>query len=90
MAKFNEQFDTVELVPTGSSLKLCLVAEGLADIYPRLGPTMEWDTAAGQCIAQCAGAQVTQLDGAPLLYNAKESLLNQYFVVSHPGLSWNN
>ncbi|NRA53327.1 MAG: 3'(2'),5'-bisphosphate nucleotidase CysQ [Gammaproteobacteria bacterium] len=88
MAQFSGQFEQVDVIPTGSSLKLCLVAQGLADIYPRLGPTMEWDTAAGQCIAQCAGAKVTQLDGAPLLYNAKQSLKNTYFVVSHPALSW--
>jgi 3'(2'), 5'-bisphosphate nucleotidase len=88
MAQFSTQFERVEIVPTGSSLKLCLVAQGLADIYPRLGPTMEWDTAAGQCVAQCAGAKVTQLDGSPLLYNATESLLNSFFVVSHPALPW--
>jgi len=90
MAKFSEQFAQVEVVPTGSSLKLCLVAQGLADIYPRLGPTMEWDTAAGQCIAQCAGANVSQLDGEPLRYNATESLKNSFFVVSHPALEWHH
>ena len=88
MAVFNQQFNEVELVPTGSSLKLCLVAQGLADIYPRLGPTMEWDTAAGQCIAECAGATVAQFDNQELSYNTKESLKNSYFVVSHPALSW--
>ena len=90
MARFNQQFEQVEVVPTGSSLKLCLVAQGLADIYPRLGPTMEWDTAAGQCIAQCAGAKVVQLDSNPLEYNTKESLLNSYFVVNHPLLQWHD
>lgn len=88
MAQFTQQFASVEVVPMGSSLKLCLIAEGLADIYPRLGPTMEWDTAAGHCIAQCAGAKVSQLDGAPLVYNASESLKNEFFVVSQPALKW--
>ena len=88
MAQFTQQFSSVELVPTGSSLKLCLIAQGLADIYPRLGPTMEWDTAAGQCIAQCAGAKVTKINGNPLRYNEKESLLNPFFVVTHPDLLW--
>nr|MDQ2695026.1 hypothetical protein [Pseudomonadota bacterium] len=70
------------LVPVGSSLKFCLVAEGRADIYPRLGPTSEWDTAAAQCIVTEAGGQVLAADGAPLRYNARESLLNPYFLVS--------
>ena len=68
-------------ISVGSSLKLCAVAEGLADIYPRLGPTMEWDTAAGQAIVEAAGGVVNTLAGKPLAYN-KESLLNEYFVVS--------
>src|SRR5690554_5257480 len=71
-----------EMVPMGSSLKLCLVAESAADLYPRLGPTSEWDTAAAHAVAICAGAKVTTLDGEPLTYNTKESLLNPFFVVS--------
>jgi 3'(2'), 5'-bisphosphate nucleotidase len=71
----------VEFVSAGSSLKFCLVAEGRADRYPRLGPTMEWDTAAGQVIAECAGARVEEYEsGAVLRYN-KENLLNPWFVV---------
>ncbi len=71
----------VEFVPVGSSLKFCLMAEGKADIYPRLGKTMEWDTAAGQAIAEAAGKQVLRIDnGKPLRYN-KENLQNPYFVV---------
>ena len=66
-------------IPMGSSLKFCLVAEGAADIYPRLGPTMEWDTAAAQCILEVAGGRVTDLDGNPMLYN-KSSLLNPGFI----------
>jgi 3'(2'), 5'-bisphosphate nucleotidase len=71
----------VEFISAGSSLKLCLVAEGKADIYPRTGPTMEWDTAAGQAIAENAGCKVLQYDTIePLIYN-KENLLNPWFVV---------
>jgi len=68
-----------ELVEVGSSLKLCLVAEGSADVYPRLGPTCEWDTAAGQCVLEQAGGQVLKLDGEPLAYN-REDTLNPNFV----------
>jgi len=70
-----------ELVPVGSSLKLCMVAEGAADVYPRLGPTSEWDTAAAQAVVLGAGGVVMQLTGQPLDYNAKESVLNPFFVV---------
>lgn len=72
----------VTFVSAGSSLKYCLVAEGRADVYPRLGPTMEWDTAAGQVIAEAAGATVTRHDtGGPMTYN-KEDLLNPWHVVT--------
>lgn len=71
----------VDFISAGSSLKLCRVAEGRADIYPRTGPTMEWDTAAGQAIAENAGCRVLQYDtNEPLIYN-KENLLNPWFVV---------
>jgi 3'(2'), 5'-bisphosphate nucleotidase len=71
----------VELVSIGSSLKLCLVAEGTADVYPRFGPTMEWDTAAGDAVARAAGCVVRRAEGPdPLLYN-KEDLHNPWFVV---------
>jgi 3'(2'), 5'-bisphosphate nucleotidase len=76
---------TVEFVSAGSSLKLCLVAEGKADVYPRLGPTMEWDTAAGQAVVEGAGGRVVRHDtGGPLLYN-KENLLNPWFVAIPAG-----
>jgi 3'(2'), 5'-bisphosphate nucleotidase len=79
-AKREERGD-VEFIAAGSSLKICLVAEGAADIYPRLGPTMEWDTAAGQAVAEIAGARVYQYDGGhPLTYN-REDQLNPWFVV---------
>jgi 3'(2'), 5'-bisphosphate nucleotidase len=71
-----------EVVSVGSSLKFCMVAEGLADLYPRLGPTMEWDTAAGQCVAECAGASVLDAEGAPLACNRGESLVNPHFIVN--------
>ncbi|MEO1449848.1 MAG: 3'(2'),5'-bisphosphate nucleotidase CysQ [Bacteroidota bacterium] len=76
-----KQFEEPELVSMGSSLKLLMVAEGNADIYPRLGPTMEWDTAAAQIIVEEAGGVVLRDDTQePLTYN-KENLLNPYFLV---------
>ncbi len=70
-----------ELVSMGSSLKFCLLAEGKADFYPRLGPTSEWDTAAAHAVVNAAGGQIITLDGEPLQYNRKESLLNPEFLV---------
>ena len=71
----------VETMSRGSSLKLCMVAEGSADAYPRYAPTMEWDTAAGDAICRLAGFSVTQYQTeAPLIYN-KENLLNPWFLV---------
>ena len=69
-----------EFRPLGSAAKFGLVADGSADLYPRVGPTSEWDTAAGQAIAEIAGARVVDRDGTPLAYNARESLLNPDFV----------
>ncbi len=68
-------------VAVGSSLKFCLVAEGNATFYPRLGPTMEWDTGAGHAIAKYAGCTVLKTDGNDLIYN-KENLLNPHFIVT--------
>ena len=70
-----------EIVSMGSSLKICLVAEGRADLYPRLGLTSEWDTAAAQAVVEAAGGQLTDITMQPLRYNTKESLLNPYFFV---------
>jgi 3'(2'), 5'-bisphosphate nucleotidase len=70
-----------ELVSMGSSLKFCLLAEGKADFYPRLGPTSEWDTAAAHAVVMAAGGQIVKLDGQPLEYNRKDSLLNPEFLV---------
>jgi 3'(2'), 5'-bisphosphate nucleotidase len=81
LKRFLDKLGDHELVSMGSSLKLCLVAEGEADIYPRLGPTSEWDTAAAQAVVEAAGGQVTTLDLEPLKYNAKDSLLNPHFLV---------
>ncbi len=79
-------FSQVEFVAAGSSLKFCLLAEGKADVYPRLGLTMEWDTCAGQIVATEAGAQVLRFDNnEPLLYN-RENLLNPFFIVKNPEL----
>ncbi|GLQ05818.1 3'(2'),5'-bisphosphate nucleotidase CysQ [Sneathiella chinensis] len=72
-------FKVADLISAGSSLKLCLVAEGAADLYPRLGRTMEWDIGAGQAILEAAGGTVETLDGAPLAYG-KEGHDNPFFV----------
>ena len=76
-----EERPGLQTVSRGSSLKLCMVAEGKADAYPRFAPTMEWDTAAGQAIAEAAGCEVVRADdGRPLIYN-KEDLHNPWFIV---------
>ena len=74
-----EKFNKPEFVSRGSSLKFLIIAENDAHIYPRLGPTMEWDTAAAHIILEEAGGKIYQLDEQPLLYN-KENLLNPYFI----------
>ena len=70
-----------EFVPMGSSLKLCLVAEGIADIYPRLGLTSLWDTAAAHAVVNQAGGEVVQLNGQPLSYSNPHEVLNPHFIV---------
>jgi len=72
-----------ELISMGSSLKICLVAEGAADVYPRLGPTYEWDTAAAHCILKEAGGDIQDEEGNVLRYNTKPSLLNPKFFASN-------
>ena len=81
---FLENLGAYEMRPMGSSLKFCLVAEGAADIYPRLGPTSEWDTAAAQAVVEQAGGSVVMLDGKPLSYNCKSDILNPHFLVVGP------
>lgn len=79
--EMKQQYQTVEFIAAGSSLKFCLIAEGKADVYPRTGPTMEWDTAAGHVIALESGKQVLQFNSEiPLSYNKKD-LLNSWFIV---------
>ena len=77
---FLEQCAAADVVSAGSSLKLCRVAEGAADLYPRLGRTMEWDTAAGHAIVLAAGGSVATLDGRPLAYG-KPGFENPHFMV---------
>ena len=74
----------------GSSLKFCRIAEGAGDLYPRLGLTSEWDTAAGQCVLECAGGAVLRLpELTPLRYNGKDSILNPEFIaVGDPTYNW--
>ena len=80
LARFGElERGEIELVSMGSSLKFCIIAEGEAELYPRLAPTCEWDTGAAQAVLEGAGGSVTQLDGSPLCYN-KPDILNPWFV----------
>jgi len=86
---FLQKIGDYEMISMGSSLKSCLVAEGHADIYPRLGPTSEWDTAAAQCVVEEAGGRITKTDMQPLRYNTKDELLNPYFlVIGDPDFDW--
>ena len=79
--EFKKEKGEIEFASMGSSLKICLVAEGVADIYPRFGPTMEWDTGAGHAIAKAAGKLVKDhVTGEEMQYN-KENLLNNWFIV---------
>jgi 3'(2'), 5'-bisphosphate nucleotidase len=81
MQQYLARLGHVEKLSMGSSLKFCLVADGRADLYPRLGPTSEWDTAAAHCIVEQAGGYLTKTDMSPLKYNTKDSLLNPFFFV---------
>lgn len=82
VSQMRKEHDHVEMISKGSSLKLCMVAEGCADAYPRYAPTMEWDTGAGDAICRAAGFKVLQYQtDKPLKYN-KEDLLNPWFLVS--------
>lgn len=79
----------VDMTSMGSSLKFCLIAEGKADCYPRLGPTSEWDTGAAQAILTEAGGRVVDTAFQPLTYNRKESLLNpEFFALGDPAFPW--
>ena len=86
-----ERLGAHELVSMGSSLKFCLVAQGRADLYVRLGKTSEWDTAAAQCVVEEAGGQVTDTSMAQLRYNTKDSLLNpEFFVFGDASRDWSS
>ncbi len=82
---FLDRYPHSECVSIGSSLKFCLVAEGAADIYPRFGPTMEWDTAAGDAVLRAAGGMTRTMDGAPLTYGRQDhdkAFLNPFFMAT--------
>lgn len=85
LLRFLDRMGPHMLISMGSSLKICLVAEGRADVYPRLGLTSEWDTAAAQCVLEEAGGRLVGLDGEPFRYNLKESLLNPHFFAVGSG-----
>jgi 3'(2'), 5'-bisphosphate nucleotidase len=85
--KLKKKYGNVEFISSGSSLKLCLVAEGKADIYPRFGPTMEWDTGAGQAIVEQAEGRVLEIQNNESLSYNKNNLLNPFFIVSRQGLN---
>ncbi len=74
------KYGNIEIVSKGSSLKLCMIAEGRADVYPRFGPTMEWDTAAGHAVVRASGAKVVQTGADEELVYNKERLLNPWFI----------
>ena len=75
----NKNFNEFDILQKGSSLKFCLIAEGSADIYPRFGPTSEWDIAAGHIILEEAGGKLKSIDNKEILYNEKENILNPDF-----------
>ncbi len=79
----NEKFPNAQIIQAGSSLKFCLIANGNADIYPRFGPTSEWDIAAGHIILNEAGGKILTLSNKEIKYNQKESLLNPEFIASN-------
>ena len=81
LTEFLARYDVDAVINIGSALKFCRLAEGLADLYPRLGTTMEWDTAAPQAVLQAAGGRVLTMDGKPLAYG-KPGFLNPHFICS--------
>jgi 3'(2'), 5'-bisphosphate nucleotidase len=89
ISKITDKLGEVGLKNMGSSLKLCLVAEGAADIYPRLALTSEWDTAAAQAVVEAAGGKVIDLTLNVMRYNTKADILNPYFfVIGDPSFAW--
>jgi 3'(2'), 5'-bisphosphate nucleotidase len=89
LAKLSERAAQIELVRVGSSLKICLIAEGKADLYPRFGPTSEWDTAAAHAVLRAAGGDIVSEAFEPLVYNGKDSMLNPSFMaLAGPPMPW--
>lgn len=88
LQRLTQRFPALDLVNVGSSLKFCQMAEGAADLYPRLAPTSQWDTAAAQGVLEGAGGQVLNLNGQPLTYIAHESYLNPFFVALPKQAAW--
>ena len=88
LERLAENFPALRLVNVGSSLKFCQMAEGAADLYPRLAPTSQWDTAAAQGVLEGAGGQVLNLQGQPLTYAAQESYLNPFFIALPQQAVW--
>ncbi len=89
ISELSKRFDSVDRTPVGSSLKLCILAQGDADLYPRLGPTSEWDIAAAHAVLHAAGGAVWTFDREPLRYNTKDSLLNpEFLAVADAGFDW--
>lgn len=84
ISKVAQHFKEVNIVNAGSSLKFCRLAEGAADIYPRLGPTMEWDTAAGHAVSKYAGIKVLQYGSTVEVEYNKDNLLNPWFIAINP------
>ncbi len=91
LGDLGERFGEVQRTPVGSSLKLCILAEGRADIYPRLGPTSEWDIAAAHAVLAAAGGDLWAVGARDLPYNSKESVLNPEFIaVSDASYPWHD
>jgi 3'(2'), 5'-bisphosphate nucleotidase len=88
-AALMQRMGDIEPMPLGSSLKFCRIAEGGMDVYPRFGPTSEWDTAAGQCVLEAAGGLVIDPRGRPLRYNQRDTILNgDFLALGDPALPW--
>lgn len=91
MKEFIKNLGEHEIIRVGSALKSCLVAEGKADLYARLGPTSEWDTAAAQCVVEEAGGTITDTQMQRLQYNKKDDLLNpHFFVAGDLSINWSD
>ncbi len=81
ISRLKMKYNNVDIISSGSSIKICMVAEGLADEYPRFGPTMEWDTAAGHAIVNAAGKKLWLSDFSKELTYNKKNLRNPFFIV---------